>query len=150
MEVRRRPPRDGRHRTHNQSGHQNRQKWTSNNQTTESLALETRHSGFGMKRVIDTIEVLGQLQMPEGPCEVCAVAEANYNEETAKLVITLEAFLRTTNLRTKERQFQAEWLPKMQTVCESASPDEAGQMARDVFHRWVRKVRESVPSLRVH
>ena len=103
-----------------------------------------------MKRVIDTTEVLGEVETPEGPCEVCAAANASYDEEAAKLTITLEAFLRTTDLRTKEKRFTAEWLPKPETLHESSSRGETGEIARDIFHRWVRKVRETVPSLKVH
>ena len=103
-----------------------------------------------MKRVLDTIEVLGGVDIPQGHREVCAVATADYDEDASKLTVTLEAFLRTTELTTKEKRFSAEWLPKPETVRESAGPDEKGDVARDIFHRWVRKVRESVPSLKEH
>lgn len=100
-----------------------------------------------MKRVIDTSEVLGTVDTPQGLAEVCAAAEAHYDEEAARLIVGLDAYLRTADLRKKERRFWADWLPKPETISETVGPDETAGMARDIFHRWVRKVRESVPSL---
>ena len=100
-----------------------------------------------MKRVIDTSEVLGVMETPEGAREVCAAADAGYDEETAMLVVKLEAFLRSTDLLSKEKRFPADWLPKPETARESVGPEETVEMARDIFHRWVRKVRQATPSL---
>ncbi len=100
-----------------------------------------------MKRVIDTSEVLGTVETPEGLREVCVSADANYDEDAGRLVMKLEAFLRNTDLVTKEKRFTTDWLPKPETVCESVGPDETVEMAREIFHRWVRKVREAAPKL---
>src|SRR5881394_3959079 len=100
-----------------------------------------------MKRVIDTSEVLGSVQTIEGEREVCVSADANYDEDAGRLVIKLDAFLRNTDLVTKEKRFSAEWLPKPELVRESVGPDEKVEVAREIFHRWVRKVREAVPML---
>ncbi len=59
-----------------------------------------------MKRVIDTSEVLGTVETPEGTCEVGASADANYDETAAHLVVRLDAFLRTTDLRAKQKRFR--------------------------------------------
>ena len=100
-----------------------------------------------MKRIIDTSEVVGTVDMPQGTCEICADADANYDEEAARLTVKLDAFLRTTDLRSKERRLSADWLPGKETVTESVGPDETVEMARDIFHQWVRKVRKAAPSL---
>ena len=100
-----------------------------------------------MKRVIDTSEVLGTVDLPSGTCELCAAAEANYDEEKNRLVVRLNSFLRTTDLRSKEKRLSANWLPKPETVTESVGSEETLEVARDIFHRWVRKVREAAPSL---
>src|SRR5687767_11745798 len=92
-----------------------------------------------MKRVIDTSEVVGTVEMPKGECEVCASALAEYDEDAGRLVINLDSFLRTTNLRTKERRLTAEWLPRPQTVTEGVGPEETIDVAKEVFHRWVAK-----------
>lgn len=100
-----------------------------------------------MKRVIDTSEVIGRVEMPQGSCEVCASANAGYDEDSSKLVVNLDSFLRTTDIRSKEKRFSADWLPEKETISESVGPDETAEVARDIFHRWTRKVREAVPSL---
>jgi hypothetical protein len=100
-----------------------------------------------MKRVIDTSEVLGTVDTPEGLCEVCAAADANYDEEASCLIVKLSAHLRTTDLRAKEKSFSADWLPKPEMLRESVGPEETVDLARDIFHRWVQKVREAAPGL---
>ena len=100
-----------------------------------------------MKRIIDTSEVLGRVDAPEGPCEVCASADASFDESAGRLVVSLDAFLRPTDLLAKERHFRAAWLPKSDSVIESVAREEAHEVAREIFHRWVRKVREAVPQL---
>ena len=52
-----------------------------------------------------------------------------------------------TDLLTKEKHFPADWLPKPETVRESVGPDETAEMAREIFQRWARKVREAAPTL---
>jgi len=100
-----------------------------------------------MKRIIDTSEVLGTVELPEGACELCASADAGFQEEAARLVVKLETFLRPTDLVTKERHFRADWLPQNETVTESVDLDECRGMAREIFQRWVRKVRAAAPKL---
>jgi hypothetical protein len=100
-----------------------------------------------MKRITDTSEVLGSVEMPEGLCELCASAEAGFDEEAGRLVIKLGAFLRPTDLLAKERHFRADWLPENETAIESVARDECHEMAREIFHRWVRKVRKAAPPL---
>ena len=100
-----------------------------------------------MKRLLDTSEVLGSVDHPAGKCEACASAVATYDEASGKVEIQLDAFLRTVDLRAPERRLTADWLPKGETVHESAGPEEASALARDIFHRWVRKVRQAAPQL---
>ena len=100
-----------------------------------------------MKRVIDTSEIIGTVDTPDGACEVCASADATYDDGAGSLVVRLESFLRTTNLRASEKRVPASWLPKAETVTESVDPGETREAARNIFHRWVRKVRQAAPSL---
>jgi hypothetical protein len=100
-----------------------------------------------MKRIIDTSEVLGTVEVPQGACELYASADASFDEAAGRLVVKLEAFLRPTDLLAKERHFRADWLPENETVTESVGLDECREMAREIFHRWVRKVREAAPQL---
>lgn len=101
-----------------------------------------------MKRVLDTSEVLGTVELPAGACELCAAATANYDEEKCRLVVRLNSFLRTTDLRAREKRLSADWLPEPETVTESVGGDETVEVARDIFSRWARKVRQAAPALR--
>jgi hypothetical protein len=101
-----------------------------------------------MKRVIDTSEVIGTIDMPEGECDVCASALAQYDEKATRLRVELDAFLRTTDLRKKEKRFKVDWLPRPETITEGVAPNETVELAKDIFHAWVAKVREATPTLR--
>ena len=101
-----------------------------------------------MKRVIDRSVVLGTVAVPEGACEVCASADARYDGAAGRLEVRLESFLRPAALRVKERHVHAEWLPADETVTESGALEEAHDEAREIFHRWVGKVRAAAPQLR--
>jgi hypothetical protein len=98
-----------------------------------------------MKRIMNTSEVLGTVEMPEGICEVCASADASFDEDTSRVAVKLESFLRPTDLLVKERHFRADWLPANEMVTDSADLEECHDAVREIFHRWVRKVREAVP-----
>lgn len=100
-----------------------------------------------MKHVIETSEVLGTMEGPEGNRELCASADAYFDEKTGRLQVNLAAFLRPTGLLVKERHFRAHWLPEGETVTEAVAPEECHEVAREIFHRWVRKVREAAPQL---
>jgi hypothetical protein len=101
-----------------------------------------------MNRILDTTEVLGIVEKSDGKFELCVSAEANYDESAGRVAVQLESFLRTTELQAKEKRLPGDWLPMPERVEESIGPDEAVAVARDIFQSWVRKVRESTPSLR--
>lgn len=101
-----------------------------------------------MKRVIDSSEVLGTVATADGECELCAEAAANYDDKARQLVVILTAVLRTTDLRTPERCLTPVWLPAPEVIRESVDSSEGHDVARDIFHRWVRKLRQVTPGLR--
>lgn len=72
-----------------------------------------------MKSVIDTSEVLGTVEAPEGTCEVGTSAGASFDEAAGRLAARLEASLRPAALFAKERHFRANWLQENETVTES-------------------------------
>jgi len=100
-----------------------------------------------VKHVINTSEILGFVDPPEGRCELCVSADAHFDEEAQRLVVRLEAFLRPADRLAKERHFRARWIPEDETVAESASLEECHDATREIFQRWVRKVREAAPRL---
>jgi hypothetical protein len=100
-----------------------------------------------MKTIYSSSQIVGDFPSQEKEFEVCAIADAQFDEEHSKLIMELDAFVRPVDLVAKEEHLQAGWLPKKETVNETVSVEEAPGLAREVFHRWVRKVRQAMPSL---
>src|ERR1041385_3903322 len=100
-----------------------------------------------MKRILDVSEILGVVQTPSGPRELCVRSDASYDEDRARLTVKLDAFLRDNRIAAKENHDDADWLPKPQVLQEFAAPGETGELARDIFLGWVRKVRNVAPTL---
>jgi hypothetical protein len=101
-----------------------------------------------MNSILNTSEIVGTVGFPEGEFEVCASADANYQHSSNTLTTQLTCDLRPCVANQKLPETYVDWMPKSQTVTEHVSIDEAGEVARDVFARWVRKIREVAPSLR--
>ena len=101
---------------------------------------------FHMKRIISSSEIIGLFTRDDHEFEVCATGEANFDEGKSQLIVELDSFIRPVDLRAKEAHLAVAWLPRKQTLKESVSPDETVDLAKDIFHRWVGKVRQSVPS----
>ena len=99
-----------------------------------------------MKRIISTSEIIGSFTRDYHEFEVCASAEADFNEAKSQLLLDLDSFVRPIDIRSKEKHLRADWLPKKESLKESVSQEDAVSMAKDIFHRWVGKVRQSVPS----
>ena len=98
-----------------------------------------------MRKVISLSEIVELLELEEGWDEVCATAEANYNEATSSLAVKLDSFVRPVDLLATERHLTPRWLHRPDTVRQTVPLDEAVPLARDIFQRWVKKVRQSIP-----
>ena len=99
-----------------------------------------------MKRLISSSEIIGLFTRDDHEFEVCATGEANFDEGKSELIIELDNFIRPVDLRAKEAHLSADWLPRKLALKESVSQDEAVDLAKDIFQRWVGKVRQSIPS----
>lgn len=97
-----------------------------------------------MKRLFSASQIVTPFRMNGADLEACATADADFDEENSQLVVELNSFVRPTNLRSREQRWHPEWLPDKQTFKESVSQDEASQLARDIFHRWVGTVHYAV------
>lgn len=98
-----------------------------------------------MKRISSTSEIIGLFTRDEQEFEVCATAEAEFDDRKSQLVVEQDSFIRPVNNRAKEQHLPADWLPRKQSVIESVSREEAPELVREIFHRWVGLVRQSVP-----
>jgi hypothetical protein len=97
-----------------------------------------------MKKVIIS-EIVEAVDSAAGPGEVCASADADYDEGTQRLSVTLDSFLRTSDPRRAETRLEAAWLPRRETLRESVGPCEASDAAKEIFGRWVNRVRQAIP-----
>ena len=99
-----------------------------------------------MKPIISSNEIIGSFNIDNDEFEVCATADAFYDDALHELTVRLDSYLLPVSIHTTE-EHRPDWLPKKQTVKESVSHSEAIDVARDIFHRWVRTVRNAVPLL---
>ena len=100
-----------------------------------------------MNQILNTTEILGTIVLPEGECELLASAAADFAERSKKLVVRLDASIRQKGATEKQEPVKVDWLPRSQTITEMVSIEEAGEVARDIFGSWVRKVRAAAPSI---
>ena len=100
-----------------------------------------------MKRIIDTREILGIVHTAGGPRELCATAWARYDDAAGTVTVHLDSFLRSTDYLAEETHDHADWLPKPQIVREAVDREDASDLAREVFHVWVRRIRNAAPAL---
>lgn len=85
--------------------------------------------------------MLGVVEVGGAEAELCVESDASYDFEKSALITHLRAFLRPT------RASQPDWLPKAQTVTEKVPTEDADPLAREIFARWVAKVRASAPTI---
>jgi hypothetical protein len=96
-----------------------------------------------MRKILSTSEIVQDLDLEVEPKELCAAAEADYDDQKLTLVVKLDAFVRQVHHAGPDVCSRPDWLPKPETLREGAGPDEASDMARDIFRQWAKKVRES-------
>jgi hypothetical protein len=88
-------------------------------------------------------EILGTIH--DGTVQVCASAEGEYDHAAEKISVRLDAFTRRASAVEDGAHLPQSWLPHAGEVSEHLPREEADAFVKDVFHSWVRKVRESIP-----
>jgi hypothetical protein len=96
-----------------------------------------------MRKILSTAEIVQDLNLEVEPKELCATAEADYDETKSTLVIKLDSFVRQVRHAGPDVCTHPDWLPKAEILREGVGSDEASDLARDIFRRWTKKVRES-------
>jgi len=102
-----------------------------------------------MRKILSTSEIVQDLDHEVEPKELCAAAEAAYDDRKSSLVIKLDAFVRQVHHAGPDVCSRPDWLPKAETLREGVSSEEASELARDIFHRWTKRVRESAAAMKV-
>lgn len=94
-----------------------------------------------MDAVISISEVVEKWEKPEGELEICATLESWYDRAAQQLTLQVGS---SAHLMPGARPVPLSWLPAPETIREHAPRIEATEIARDVFHRWVSRVRRAV------
>jgi len=88
-------------------------------------------------------EIIGTIE--DGRTQVCATAEAMYDHAKEEVSVALDAFTRRASVSDEDVPLPQPWLPKAERVKEHLAHGEMDEFVRDVFHSWVRKVRDAIP-----
>jgi hypothetical protein len=96
-----------------------------------------------MRKVLSISEIVQDLDLEVEPKELCATAEADYDERKSMLVMKVDAFVRQVHHAGPDESTRPDWLPAAEILREGVSSEEASDLARDIFHRWTKKVREA-------
>jgi hypothetical protein len=84
--------------------------------------------------------------MPDGRVgEVFATAEANFDDSEQKVVVQLDGHVCPEDASDPMHHYRPEWIPAAETVRVGGDVHECSEIARDVFHSWVRRVIDAVP-----
>jgi hypothetical protein len=98
-----------------------------------------------MRGIISISEKVADLPIKDGGnAEVCATAEGEYHEQKHELVVTVDSFVRPADPLDPPIP-RPEWLPKRQEVKDFIDADEASEQVRDIFERWVERIRHTIP-----
>ena len=92
-----------------------------------------------MERLISIIEFVETRDSEQ----VCAAADADYDEASQQVCIALSSFVRSP--RPGEAARAEEWLPPRATVKEHLPRNEVSAFAKEVFATWVNRVRHAIP-----
>lgn len=79
--------------------------------------------------------------------QICAKADAAYDQAKGRIFISLDASARLVPPQTHEPLTPPAWLPAPEHVTEDLPRDQAADFAKAVFLEWVRKVRASLPAV---
>lgn len=78
--------------------------------------------------------------------ELHATLEAHYEAGARAVMAELDAYVCPDDAsHMMEEHLRPDWLPGKQVVRAGGEAGETSEIARDIFHSWVRKVRDSVP-----
>src|SRR5688572_23716694 len=103
-----------------------------------------------MTHVASVQEVVEQCENDHGPCELIATAEAFYSHYHAVLLVRVEAFIQPAGCGPKALRLTEDWLPPKETFVEAVTLEQAPQTTKEIFERWIDKVRRSVPATHHH
>ncbi len=99
-----------------------------------------------MKKLISISEIVERLEMDDTIVDVCASADAEYDDVRGLIEVRLGCSAVRGDIRPGPAPPPPEWLPRATVVREAVPLEEASEEARSIFAHWVRQVRHAIPS----
>lgn len=96
--------------------------------------------------ILDSVRILQTREVGRSVYEVCATAQALFDETAQAMVLQLDCFVRRFELTQPDLVLRPAWLPKRDSVRIRLSADEAPTAAKEIFDDWTEKVRRTIPS----
>ena len=78
--------------------------------------------------------------------ELCATADVRYDPASSTVLVELDSLVQRGDLRDGVDGFRQPWLPAKEVVTRRVPLRDARVVAKEVFRRWMRKVRSTIPS----
>src|SRR5947207_2547284 len=103
----------------------------------------------GMRKIISINEVADSAENWQGKWEICATADAAYDEHKSELRVKLGCFARPTDAKLGTGGVELDWLPPTESVKEAVALDQAIPIVKDIFRPWLEKVRQTIASLTI-
>lgn len=98
------------------------------------------------RRITDTICIVETREFDHSTYEVCATQSAEFDDASSLLAVKLGSFVRQVQHEGADTIIAPLWLPQPESVQHRVQAEEAVEDAREIFQRWVRKLRSAVPS----
>ena len=97
------------------------------------------------RTVLDTLRIIDTREVGHDSYEICATAQAIYDDDAREMQINLHSFVRLFEIRGKDQILQPSWLPHADCVKMHVALDEAPEAAKEIFRSWAEKIRKLIP-----
>lgn len=98
-----------------------------------------------MKKQICIHEIIASRETGGGPYEIHAAMDSLYDEAKQQLIVELDSFLLSAEIKGHPQPLRPAWLPRRDTLREAVELADAVDEAKEIFSNWVGKVRRAVP-----
>jgi neutral trehalase len=98
-----------------------------------------------MSHPVSFSECVGHTRFEDEAVLVFATVNAEYRDDRHEVEVIRKAYLTPQDMEHLAEHWEAPWLPGESIVTAGCDGYEASEVARDIFHSWVRQVKESIP-----
>jgi hypothetical protein len=98
-----------------------------------------------MNHSLSLSECVGEIRFESGRARVFATIDADYHADRHEVEVFRKAYITPNDMQHITEHLETTWLPAGDVVKAGCDAYEASDVARDIFHSWVRHVKESIP-----